>query len=329
MSQGSSDAVEGFLCEAIELLEPDVQEAQREGAGRARILPAMCLWVGMVVCVAQGMSSQLALWRLLTVQGLWNYPRLLLSDQAIYKRLASANSEPLQRLFIWVSHLLSERLAPYVQRTLAAFASEVVALDETTLEKLARHLPALRSLPKGDAALLGGKVAGLFDIRRQQWWHIAYRTQVRQDEKVAAREMVSHLPAGSLLLAGLGYFGFAWFDDLTALGHFWVSRLREKTSYRVIHCYYQQGTTLDALIWLGKYRADRAGHAVRLVQFQHKGVLHQYITNVHEPKQLSLYEIAYLYHRRWDFELALKMLKRELNLHLLWSSKLSSKCGPP
>jgi hypothetical protein len=319
--QPSINAVEDFLREAIELLEPDKEQQQRQGAGRPRILPAMCLWVGIVVCVAQGMSSQLALWRLLTVQGLWDYPHLLLSDQAIYKRLATASSEPLQRLFEWVSQLLRERLAPYFDSTLAAWASEVVALDETTLEKLTRHLPALRTLPKGDPALLGGKVAGLFDIRRQQWWHIAYRTQVRQDEKVAARAMVSHLPVGSLLLADLGYFGFAWFDDLTQRGHFWVSRLREKTSYTVIHCYYQQGTTLDALIWLGKYRADRAAHAVRLVQFQVRGVLHQYITNVHEPKQLSLYEMAYLYHRRWDFELALKLLKRELNLHLLWSSK--------
>jgi len=314
-------AVEEFLREAIELLEPDIQEQQRPGPGRPRIMPAMCLWVGMVVCVAQGISSQLGLWRLLTEEGLWDYPRLALSDQAIYKRLASAGSEPLQRLFGWVSQLLRERLAPYANLKLAAFASEVVALDESTLEKLMKHLPALRALPKGDPALLGGKVAGLFDIRRQQWWHIAYRTQVRQDEKVAAREMVSYLPMGALVLADLGYFGFEWFDDLTAMGHFWVSRFREKTSLEVIHVYYQQGSTLDALIWLGKYRADRAAHAVRLVQFSVNGTLHRYITNVVDPGQLSLYEIAYLYHRRWDLELALKMLKRELNLHFLWSSK--------
>lgn len=315
----SIGAVEAFLREAIELLEPE--PAAGQGPGRPRILPAMCLWVGMVVCVAQGMSSQLALWRLLSAEGLWDYPRFAVSDQAIYKRLALAGSAPLERLFGWVSQLLRVRLAPYTDAKLAAFATEVVALDEATLEQLTRHLPTLRGLPKGDPALLGGKVAGLFDIRRQQWWHIAYRTQVRQDEKVAARAMVGHLPPGSLVLADLGYFGFAWFDDLTELGHFWVSRLRAKTSFRLLHVYYQQGETLDAVIWLGKHRADQAAHAVRLVQFPVKGVLHQYITNVRDPQQLSLYEVAVLYHRRWDFELALKMLKRQLKLHLLWSSK--------
>jgi hypothetical protein len=313
--------VEAFLREAVGLLEVDLTEQRRAGGGRPRILPSLCLWAGMLVCVVQGMSSQTALWRLLSTQGVWGSPRFALSDQAIYKRLECAGSGALQRLFAIVSQLLRVRLAPYMQAKLAAFATEVVALDESTLEKLSRTLPSLRTLPKGDPGLLGGKIAGLFDIRRQQWWRIVYRTEVRQDEKVAAREMVSGLPTGTLLLADLGYFGFAWFDDLTTMGHFWLSRLREKTSYIVIHAYYQQGTTFDGIIWLGKYRADKAAHAVRLVQFSAKGVCYQYITNVLDPDKLSLYDMAYLYHRRWDLELALKMLKRELNLHLLWSSK--------
>ncbi len=313
--------VEDFLREAVRVLEPDLAEQRREGAGRPRILPSLCLWAGMLVCVIKGMSSQAALWRLLSAQGLWDYPRFALSDQAIYKRLANEGSGALQQLFAIVSQLLRERLAPYLHSNLAAFAKEVMALDESTLEQLSRVLPSLRALPKGDPGLLGGKIAGLFDIRRQQWWRIVFRTEVRQDEKVAARAMVSGLPIGTLILADLGYFSFAWFDDLTAMGHFWVSRLRKKTSYTVIHVYYQQATTFDAIIWLGKFRADKAGKAVRLVQFTAKGIFYQYITNVLEPDKLSLYDIAYLYHRRWDLELALKMLKRELNLHLLWSSK--------
>ena len=30
--------------------------------------------------------------------------------------------------------------------------------------------------------------------------------------KVLARELVEELPAGTLVVADLGYFGFAWFD---------------------------------------------------------------------------------------------------------------------
>ncbi len=39
------------------------------------------------------------------------------------------------------------------------------------------------------------------------------------------------------------------------------------------------------------------------------------------PRRLPLAEIARLYARRWDFELAVNTAKTDLNLHLLWSSK--------
>ena len=106
------------------------------------------------------------------------------------------------------------------------------------------------------------------------------------------RGMVAALPAGSLVLADLGYFGFAWFDDLTDAALWWVSRLREQTSYAVIHTFYHRGDTLDALVWLGKHRADRAKHAVRLVQFRHHGTLHRYVTNVTAPATLPLADLT-------------------------------------
>jgi hypothetical protein len=132
--------------------------------------------------------------------------------------------------------------------------------------------------------------------------------------------MVADLPRGSLILADLGYFAFEWFDDLTAMGHFWVSRLRKRTSYQVEHVFYSDGQTLDALVWLGKYKADRCRHAVRLVRFPVGSQLFEYVTSVQNPRLLPLADIARLYARRWDIELAVKLVKRELGLHLLWSS---------
>jgi hypothetical protein len=143
----------------------------------------------------------------------------------------------------------------------------------------------------------------------------------RQNEKVAARGLVAGLPPGSLVLADLGYFGFAWFDDLTAAALWWVSRLRAQTSYTLIHAFYQRGDTLDALVWLGQHRADRARHAVRLVQFRHHGTLRRYVTNVTDPATLPVADLARLYARRWDIELAFTLLKTHLGLHLLWGSK--------
>src|SRR3954467_48742 len=92
------DQVERFLQQAITDLEPDSKEAARSGPGRPRVLPSLCLWGGLLVCVLRGFSSQLDLWRRLSWQGLWEYPRFLLSDQAIYKRLAQGGTAPLETL---------------------------------------------------------------------------------------------------------------------------------------------------------------------------------------------------------------------------------------
>lgn len=312
------DKIEAFLKKTIEDLEPI--QTDPVGRGRPRILPAMCLWVGVVVCVLRGWSSQLSVWRLLNKKGLWDYPRFLISDQAIYKRLGNGGDEPLKQLYEHVSTILRERLTSYAQ-TIASFATEVVAIDETTLDAVMRHLPLLRDVPDGDKRLLPGKLAGVFNIRMQQWKYVEHIENPYENEKVASHSLLKHIQRGALILMDLGFFSFEWFDQLTSEGYFWISRLRQKTSFEIIHTFYQQGETFDGLIWLGAYRADRARYAVRLVKFRVGETCYQYITNVIQPNQLSLHDIAVLYARRWDIEMAFKLIKRELGLHLFWSAK--------
>jgi hypothetical protein len=178
-------------------------------------------------------------------------------------------------------------------------------------------LPALRELPPGYRQLLPGKLAGVFDVRLQQWRHVSYVPDPEQNEKAVVRSLLAEVEPGTLILADMGYFAFQWFDELTDRG----SRLPKGTSYEVLHTYYDDGEVFDGIIWLGAYRADKAAHAVRLVTFRRGQQEHRYITNVREPATLSLYEIVNLYARRWDIELAVKTVKRHLKLHLLWSSK--------
>jgi hypothetical protein len=314
--------IEQFVREAIAQLQPDVHE--QHGPGRPRILPALCLWAGLLVVVLQGGGSQLAIWRLLTARGLWDYPRFALSDQAIYKRLAAAGTGVLERLFAQISALLRERLAPFARHDLVPWAKEIYALDETTLDPVARKLPALRGVPAGDDRLLPGKLAGLYDIRRQHWQRVQYISDPHANEKLGAAAMVADLPVGSLLLADLGYFAFAWFDALTDAGYHWLSRLRSKTSYEIQHVYYRDATLLDAVVWLGAYRADRAAHVVRLLTVRLGDRSYSYITNVLDPTQLTALDIVRLYGRRWDIEMAINLVKTHLKLHLWWSAKTTA-----
>jgi hypothetical protein len=314
------DRLEGFLAELIAGLEPAPGAAGRN-RGRPPILPATLLWAGLAVCVLRRATSQLDVWRLLSATGLWDFPAVPVSADAVYKRLEQGGAAAMERLFADISAALALRLDAHADRTLAPFAAEVFALDETALGPVARRLPALRGVPPGDDRLLPGKLTGVFDVRRQLWRGVAHQPAPRQNEKVAARDAVAGLPPGSLLLFDLGYFAFEWFDDLTDAGRHWVSRLRAKTSVAPIHVFFEEGDTLDALVWLGAHRADRAAHAVRLVQFRRGAALHRYVTNVRDPRRLPLAEIARLYARRWDIEMAVDLAKTELGLHLLWSAK--------
>lgn len=317
MGAAGGAEVEAFLREVVEGMEPG--EGGYRGPGRPAVLPSLCLWAGLLVCVLRGFSSQLELWRLLSVRGLWGYPRFPVSDQAVYDRLARAGAEPMERLFGAVTGLLRGRLGPYAERGLAPFAPAVYALDRTTLDRVARSLPALRGAAPQE--LLPGALAGLFDVRLRQWRRVRFSGDAAENEKVSARGLLEGLEAGALVLADMGYFSFAWFDHLAGLGFRYVSRLRAGTSYEVIHAYYRSGDTFDGLVWLGRHRADRARYAARLVVFRQGGHLRRYATNVLDPELLPMGEVARLYARRWDIELAFALAKRELGLHLLWSAK--------
>ncbi len=313
------DRVEAVLTELAAGLEPAAPGPT--GRGRPRILPALALWGGLLVCVLRGWTDQKGLWRRLAGTGLWRFAPFPVSDEAVYKRLAEARPSPVAGLFADLTALLVARLEPHADRALAPFAPEVFALDQTTLDPVARLLPALRGMPPGDDRLLPGKLAGVFDVRRQLWRRVDYLPDPRQNEKLACRELVTGLPRRSLLLCDLGYCAFAWLDDPTTGGFRWVSRLRAKTSSEVAHVFCEDGDTRDALVWLGRHRADRAKIAVRLVQYRRGPTLHRYLTNVLSPRRLPLAEIPRLYARRWDIELAVNTAKTDLHLHLLWSSK--------
>lgn len=305
----------------IMTLAAELPAETRSTRGRPLLLPAAVLWSALAIGVLRGKMSLSGIWRVIIQRTWWHHGQLQISLPAVSKRLEQADPAVMADFFTRMTEQLVARQEDAPCDTLAPFASAVIALDETTLDAVMRKLPALREIPRGSTHLLGGKVTACFDLRRQLFHSIAIQENPRQNERVAAREAVATLPIGSLILADLGYFGFAWFDELTDAGHFWISRMRAKTSYTVDHVHYDDGSTFDGLVWLGAYRADQAKHRVRLLRFTHRGMSYAYLTNVTDPRRLTMADAAALYARRWDIELAFKLIKTDLHLHLLWSAK--------
>ncbi len=290
--------------------------------GRPVSLSAWHLSLAVLLCLLRGLQSQLEVWRLIAFYGVGCLPALPLSDQAVYDRLEQDGVSAFQSVFAQLSQWLAQRLAPYENRRLAPFATAVLALDESVLDRVKRWVSWLREVPNGESRLLPGRLVGLFDVRLQQWRRLDVLLDANADCKVHARAMLSGLATGSLLLFDLGYFSFPWLDELTQLGHWYVTRQRAKTRYQVVHILYQADGVFDALVYLGVHSSDRAGQLVRLVCFRLGSQQYCYLTNVLDPAALAIVDIARLYARRWDIELAFRELKEHLGLRLLWSAKL-------
>lgn len=314
-------APKGLIETLLEEVGPHQEPPEPKRRGRpTQILQAHLGWA-MFWCFLQGWHAQLDLWRQMCTERLGGFAPVKVSDQAIYKRLATSGVQALRLVFEWISLCLAERLGPLEKWSLAPFASAVIAIDESKLDQVGRWLSGLRDLPTGDPRLLAGRLSCLFDVRLQQWIWVDVLPEAMTNSLVHARALLEKVPSKALLLFDLGYFSFEWLDELTRRGFFWVSRLRERGSYRIIHVFTQKDGYLDALIWLGAYRSDRAQFAVRLVQVDRGRRTHRYLTNVLHPDQLSGAEVVRLYQRRWDIELAFRALKDHLRLNVLWSAK--------
>lgn len=312
--------VEEYLVEILQNADLNKEIDRSSSVGRKPILPSFVLWSSLLVAVLRGFESQLSIWRLISWKGFWHHPKYAISDQAVYNRLANDNGDGMRKIFGLVQDSMQERLEPY-KLDIASFATDVFSIDGSTLDKIARKLPSLRDVPNGSSELLPGKLVALFDVRLQQWRDLIHLENPNQNDKTVARQLVENLPKKSLILADLGFFSFPWFDWLTANEYFYISRLREKTSFEIVHVFYKNDVVSDSLVWLGKYRADRTKYMVRLVTFKLGKREFRYITNVLNPSVLSIREIALLYQQRWDIEMGFNMVKRHLKLHLLWSGK--------
>ncbi len=108
--------IEEFLQEVMQVAQEVEEPRSPEQVGRKRILPSLVLWSGIVVAVLRGLTSQRAVWRLVGLEGLWDYPLYEVTDQAVYDRLAAGDQGGFKRVFEQVRDGLKERLTPYAQK---------------------------------------------------------------------------------------------------------------------------------------------------------------------------------------------------------------------
>src|SRR5438105_13689676 len=179
-SPGLAQNLESYLRRLLERIdEPHSLPGAGKGAGAPQKLPSAALWTALVLGVLLGVRSLRGVWRSLVWQG---YD---ICDETVYDRLEEEGTTALEQLFAQITQMLLAWLSLLVAqqswKPLAPLAPAVVALDETTLDPVARKLRNLRHLQKGAVELLPGKLAGLFDVRLQLWRRIDYVANALQN----------------------------------------------------------------------------------------------------------------------------------------------------
>jgi hypothetical protein len=256
---------------------------------------------------------------------LWTQPTQV-SQPALSERFLTFPSVLFERVLYRVLARLPARIAartrplpPLLQAVQGRF-SACYALDGTILEALFRKLKALGEVAE---APLAGQLAVVCDLATHLPAKLFYSDDPGANDKAVLPRLLAWLPCNCLLVFDLGFFAFTFFDHLTALGSWFVTRLREKTSFSVQQVLVNRAHVRDRIVKLGIYRSNRSTQPVRLIEVYVDGAWRQYITNVLDPQRLSIVEVVELYEYRWTVETAFLLVKRLLDLAYLWVGSLN------
>jgi DDE family transposase len=257
---------------------------------------------------------------------LWAAPTTV-SQPALSERFLTFPAVLFERVLYRVLARLPEHQATRtrpVPATLAAIQTRFAAsyaVDGTTLEALFRKLQTLREQPDAPlAGHLGVAVNLVTHLPAKLWW----ADEPATNDKALAPAIVGWLSRDSLVVFDLGYFAFWLFDALTTASVWFVTRMRDKVSYRVQRVLVNREHVRDQIIQLGLYKGNgQCQHAMRLIEVYVNGRWQRYVTNVLDPQRLSVVEVVALYDARWSIETTFLLVKRLLDLAYLWVGSLN------
>jgi len=231
-------------------------ENEQKQKFRDRILTLPMMMAIVVSLVYRQIPGLREVQRVLSQEGLLWVERMEVSAQAVSKRLRTLPIELFAQVFEQVMQRIStqpkNQAIPENWQPVCTRFTAIWIADGSTLEALRRKLKALQEQEK----TLAGKimmVVEAFTHRPVTTW---YTTNSKVNDKTWCTQLLERLPIGGLLIFDLGFFKFPWFDAFTEADKFFLTRLGEKTSYKVIRCLTDAPFYRDEIIAMGEYRSN-------------------------------------------------------------------------
>jgi hypothetical protein len=282
---------------------------------RSRRLPLPLVALLLVTFCLNGNDSFAGLLVELARGSLAGLPQVSVSPQAFYQRLSELGHKRFLLLLQQVTLQLQTNTGrrAWVQK-LAPWAKGIYAVDDTTLDALARRVEELRGMAKGAPGTLAGRLGSVLDLCTGKLAELVYNPDSTANEKTHLLPLLKRLGPRALVVLDLGYFAFKLFDAITDSKQFFVTRMRKLATFEVLHVLVDRPLYRDRVVYLGANRSDRAAHPVRLVELWLEDEWWRYVTNVLDPQQLPAAHVWRLYFERWGIEQAFFAIKRVLGL---------------
>lgn len=288
---------------------------------RSRKLDLMVIMAIILSLIYRQINSLTEVVRILNLRGLMWTKAIKVSKQALSKRLQTLPAELIADIFsqtlesIQNTQKLSNlNIVPEKYQPVVKSFSAIWIADGSTLEALKRKLKVL----KDKKQVLGGKMMMVVQMFSHQPVKVWYSENPRDNDKLWCHQLLDYLPINGLLVFDMGFFKFPWFDQFTKSQKYFLTRLREKTSYQVVKTLSVGLYFRDQIIEMGEYRSNPCQYQVRMVSVLWGSTWYNYITNVLDPQMLSAQQVCDLYRHRWSIEDAFGITKRLLGLSYLW-----------
>ncbi len=294
---------------------------------RDRILNLPLMVAAVLTLLWRDVPGVTELTRLLAREGfLWCNPTSI-SQQAISNRFLTFPHELFERVFkdllpslksSW-SKRKRRPLPESVQYTLSKF-DKIWIVDSSVLEALFKKLKSLEYAPKGQ---LGGKIGVVIDLVTRLPVEIWFKENPRTNDTKLEENILSLVPANTLLLLDRGFYHFSFWLQLIEQKIHFITRLKKGASIKVETVFTDSYSLRDRLIVLGSGTKRTPLVRVRLVEIRSGKTCHSYLTSVLDPTLLPPYVVADLYRKRWRIEQAFNTVKRLLGLSYLWTGSIN------
>ena len=250
------------------------------------------------------------------------WPHVEASPEAFFQRCQTLN----WRFFANLHEAFLAQVLPQAQpvyaspvQTLRERFPEIWIVDGSRLDVVAKRLKLLWDVR---AQVLPGCLLAFYDLYRGIVRHLAFNPDAAAAELPRATAALAQVPNGTLLVGDRLYGVGAFFAALRARGLFGLCRRNGRQSWRWLRdlsrTYIAGGIAWDTLIEI-KGTKESPTQTLRWLRWCKGRESREMLTNVLEPKRLSMIEALSLFPWRWKVERLFFDLKEVLHLHRFYT----------